>query len=129
METIKESGRGSKFIVKKSIFICSIFKVGTKEEAHIQIENIKLEFKKATHNAYAFRVGNPVNWEESSDDGEVKGTAGLPIMKILRNRELTNILVVVTRFYGGKKLGIGGLIRSYSNCASNLVDAIGVSQL
>ena len=129
MKTIKESGRSQKLIVKKSIFICTIITVQSKEEALSQLHKIKQEFRKATHNAYACRIGNPVNWEESSDDGEVKGTAGLPIMKILRSRDITNILVVVTRFYGGIKLGPGGLIKSYSASATNLIDAIGVKEL
>lgn len=87
------------------------------------------EFKKATHNAFAYRIGYPVEWEESSDDGEVKGCAGLPIMNILRNKEITNILVIVTRFYGGIKLGPAGLIRSYSHCATDLIDKIGTCEL
>ena len=129
MKTIKESGRGQKQKEKKSVFIGTIFAVKTKEEAQAALRKIQEEFPKATHNAYAFRVGSPVAWEESSDDGEVKGCAGRPIMNILRKRELTNLIVIVTRFYGGKKLGPGGLIRNYGKCAGNLIELIGVREV
>jgi len=129
MLTIKESGRGPKLTVKKSIFICTIFRINNIEEAKNLVDKTKNEFKKASHNAYAYRIGNPINWEESSDDGEVKGCAGLPIMNILKKQNLTNVLVIVTRFYGGINLGIGGLTRSYSKCAANLINVIGTIEI
>ena len=129
MKTIAESGRGPKIKIKKSIFIATIFRVVSKNDVEDHISKIQEEFKKATHNAYAYRIGNPVSWEESSDDGEVKGCAGKPIMNILQKQEITNTLVVVTRFYGGVKLGPGGLIRAYSKTASGLITAIGLENL
>jgi len=129
MKTIAESGRGPKIKIKKSIFIATIFRVVSKNDVEDHISKIQEEFKKATHNAYAYRIGNPVSWEESFDDGEVKGCAGKPIMNILQKQEITNTLVVVTRFYGGVKLGPGGLIRAYSKTASGLITAIGLENL
>ncbi|HUT79747.1 MAG TPA: YigZ family protein [Candidatus Bathyarchaeia archaeon] len=129
MKSIKESARGLKQIEKKSIFICTLFKISTKEEAEHYLQRIKIEFVKASHNAFAYRIGHPVTWEESSDDGEVKGCAGKPLMDILRKKELTNILVIVTRFYGGVNLGTGGLIRNYSKSALELIDKVGIIEL
>ena len=126
MKTIKESGRGPKQRDRKSVFIGTIYKIKTKEEAQEALQKVQEEFPKATHNAYAYRIGNPVGWEESGDDGEVRGCAGKPIMNILKKRELTNLIVVVTRFYGGVKLGPGGLIRNYAKCAANLIQSIGI---
>ena len=129
MKTIKESGRSQKLIVKKSVFISTIYKISNKDDAEHLLEKIKFEFRNATHNAYAYRVGNPILWEESSDDGEVKGCAGKPIIDLLRKRNLTNLLVVVTRFYGGIKLGPGGLIKNYTKSANELIDLIGLIDL
>lgn len=129
MHVVNESGRGSKYIMKKSIFIPTIYKIADKEQAEQLIKKTKDEFKKASHNAFAYRVGNPIEWEESSDDGEVKGCAGVPLMNLLKAQELTNTLIIVTRFYGGINLGAGGLIRSYSKCASELIIAIGKYEL
>jgi len=129
MKSVNESGRSQKLIVKKSIFICTIYKVSNKEEAVQFLAKVKTEFRNATYNAYAYRVGNPIQWEESSDDGEVKGCAGKPIIDLLRKQNLTNLLVVVTRFYGGIKLGPGGLIRNYLKSASDLIKLIGVEEL
>ncbi len=129
MKTINDSGRGPKIKIKKSIFITTIFHISSQDEAQQHLIKIQEEFRKATHNAYAFRLGNPISWEESSDDGEVKGCAGKPIMNILQKQELTNILVVVTRFYGGVKLGPGGLIRAYSKSAAGLIKIIGLKEL
>ena len=129
MQSIIESGRGPKYIVKKSIFIPTIYKITDKENAEQMIEATKEEYKKASHNAFAYRVGKPVEWEESSDDGEVKGCAGVPLMNLLKSQNLTNTLIIVSRFYGGINLGAGGLIRSYSKCASDLINAIGKSEI
>ena len=125
MKTISDSGRGLKNKIKKSIFITTIYHVSSQEEVQSHLLKIQEEFRKATHNAYAYRIGNPTLWEESSDDGEVKGCAGKPIMNILQKQEITNTLVIVTRFYGGVKLGPGGLIRAYSKSAAELIKIIG----
>ena len=129
MKTITESGRGPKVKIKKSIFISTIYHINSKEDVEASLSKVQEEFRKATHNAYAYRLGNPVTWEESYDDGEVKGCAGKPIMNILQKQQITNILVIVTRFYGGVKLGPVGLIRAYSHSASELISAIGLKEL
>lgn len=129
MNTINNSGRGLKNKIKKSIFITTIYQVSSQEEVQRYLIKIQEEFRKATHNAYAYRIGNPVSWEDSSDDGEVKGCAGKPIMNILQKQEITNTLAVVTRFYGGVKLGPGGLIRAYSKSAADLIKIIGLKEL
>ena len=124
MKTIKESGRGHKQKDRKSIFIGTAYKISSKEEARSALEKVRQEFPKATHNAFAYRIGVPVEWEECSDDGEVKGCAGKPLITILQKKELTNILIIVTRFYGGVKLGPGRLLRNYSQCAAKLLELI-----
>jgi putative IMPACT (imprinted ancient) family translation regulator len=127
--TLKDNGRGPKKREKKSIFICSAFTVKSKDEAKERIQQIRDEMPKASHHAYAYRLGAPLSWEDSSDDGEVKGCAGVPIMNILRNKELVNTLVIVTRFYGGINLGPSGLIKNYSKCALDLIEKIGLKPL
>ncbi|MHA1998713.1 MAG: YigZ family protein [Promethearchaeota archaeon] len=129
MNTIRESGRGGKIAIKKSTFICSIDKVSTPAGARKFLERVKKDIPRATHHAFAVRTGVPVNWEDSSDDGEPRGTAGSPIMAILRGRKITNVIVVVSRHYGGTKLGTGGLARAYSQAASNLINAIGLEKV
>ena len=129
MKTIKESARGSKLRMKKSIFFCSAWKATIVDDATAFLELVRKEFPKASHHAYSYRIGNPVTWEDSSDDGEPRGTAGSPIMTILQGMNLTNLAVVVTRFYGGVKLGPGGLIKAYSRCAKDLLDLIGTEEL
>lgn len=129
MRTIKESGRGEKIVAKKSRFFCSIYKVTTRQEAEDFLERMREEFPKASHHAYAYRLGSPVHWEDSSDDGEVRGCAGKPIMTILKRKKLTNLIVVVTRYYGGINLGSGGLIKNYSKCARQLIELIGTKKI
>jgi uncharacterized YigZ family protein len=129
MHTIKISAVGGELKIKKSKFICTAKEVDTKEEAIQFIKQVQKDNNKATHNAYAYRIGNPVLWEDSSDDGEPAGTAGVPIMSYLKGKGLTNVAVVVTRYYGGKKLGTGGLIRAYKGCAESLIDAVGIRAL
>ncbi|MBD3191797.1 MAG: hypothetical protein GF308_14215 [Candidatus Heimdallarchaeota archaeon] len=129
LRTIKASGRGQKLVDKKSRFFCSIYKVTSKEEAEDFLERIRKKFPKASHHAYAYRLGSPVHWEDSSDDGEVRGCAGKPIMTILKKKKLTNLIVVVTRYYGGINLGAGGLVKNYSKCALELIDIIGIKKI
>lgn len=106
--------------VKGSRFIASVRKVTTEEEAQATIEEIKKEFHDATHNCYAWKVGHAKKMRyRYSDDGEPNNTAGLPILKSIDNRKLSNILVVVTRYFGGVKLGTGGLIRAYSKATTD----------
>ena len=111
--SIKES-KTAKLKEKGSIFIAQAFPVSSEEEAKINIDEVKKEFFDATHHCFAFRIGK----DESevfrySDSGEPRGTAGKPILTAIQSRNLTDVLVVVTRYFGGVKLGTGGLSRAY----------------
>lgn len=106
----------TEIIEKKSKFITNLFYVETIEEAERIINQIKKKYFDAKHNCIAYRIvenGNIV--EKSNDDGEPTGTAGLPMLNILQKNNLSNVLVVVTRYFGGILLGTGGLVRAYSN--------------
>ncbi|MDR0899205.1 MAG: YigZ family protein [Lactobacillaceae bacterium] len=108
--------------IKKSRFIGEIFFVKSAEEIKPLIENVRSENSKATHVTYAYRVGFNQIQEGMSDDGEPQGTAGKPILKAIQGRNLTDVIVFVTRYFGGIKLGAGGLIRAYSNSALEVID-------
>ena len=111
--TAQSQGRGE-VVEKKSRFLAEIFPVGTEEEAAAILERVKKEYWDARHHCWAYIIrGNPP-CERMSDDGEPSGTAGKPILEVLRGKELTNILAVVTRYFGGTLLGTGGLVRAYT---------------
>lgn len=101
-------------IIKKSRFIGIVTPITSEEEIPMKLQQVKNQYKNATHYCFAYRIDNK---EKCSDDGEPSKTAGLPILNILKNLELTNILCIVIRYFGGIKLGAGGLIRAYSNTA------------
>lgn len=100
--------------IKKSKFICHINKVETVEEAQSFVDSIRKMHWDANHNVSAWRVGFSVPIERFSDDGELAGTAGMPVLEVLRKKNLTNCAVVVTRYFGGILLGAGGLVRAYT---------------
>lgn len=102
---------------KKSKFIGNVFQVKTEEEAIKNITSIKKKHYDATHNVFAYQIGKNYNIRKMSDDGEPSGTAGHPILDGLIKEKITNVLVVVTRYFGGTLLGTGGLIRAYSKAA------------
>ena len=115
--SIKENVQ-TEIVVKKSKFICNLIKIESQEEAEDYIRKIKKKYYDARHNCVAYRViENEQVVEKSSDDGEPSGTAGGPMLNILQKNNLGNILVVVTRYFGGILLGTGGLTRAYSNTA------------
>lgn len=114
--TIYEPSEDS-FIEKKSKFIGYISPVSTNEEAIAFIEKIKSMHRKATHNVYAY-VLRQDNISRYSDDGEPQGTAGMPVLDVIKKEGLTDVCVVVTRYFGGILLGGGGLVRAYSHSAS-----------
>lgn len=106
---------------KRSRFIARAKPVSTEQEAIDFIQSIKTEHWDATHNCYAYSVDDGVLYQRYSDDGEPQGTAGLPILEVIRKRELANVVVVVTRYFGGILLGAGGLVRAYGKaCAGSL---------
>ncbi|WP_150203033.1 YigZ family protein [Streptococcus constellatus] len=123
--TIKEDGQVQEEI-KKSRFICHIKRVTTEDEARNFIQAVKKEHYKATHNCSAFILGERSEMKRSSDDGEPSGTAGVPMLGVLENHQLTNVCVVVTRYFGGIKLGAGGLIRAYSSNVALAIKEIGI---
>ena len=123
--TIKEDGQIQEEI-KKSRFICHIKRVTTEDEARNFIQDVKKEHYKATHNCSAFILGERSEMQRSSDDGEPSGTAGVPMLGVLENQQLTNVCAVVTRYFGGIKLGAGGLIRAYSSNVALAIKEIGI---
>ena len=123
--TIKEDGQIQEEI-KKSRFICHIKRVTTEDEARNFIQDVKKEHYKATHNCSAFILGERSERKRSSDDGEPSGTAGVPMLGVLENQQLTNVCAVVTRYFGGIKLGAGGLIRAYSSNVALAIKEIGI---
>ena len=126
--TIKEDGQVQEEI-KKSRFICHAKRVYSEEEARDFITAIKKEHYKATHNCSAFIVGERSEIKRTSDDGEPSGTAGVPMLGVLENHNLTNVCVVVTRYFGGIKLGAGGLIRAYAGNVALAVKEIGIIEI
>ena len=113
-------------VISKSRFICSLKKVKTEEEAQEFIKAVKKEFWDATHNCSAYIIDE--QHQRSSDDGEPSGTAGMPMLGVLRKQELQQVAAVVTRYFGGIKLGAGGLVRAYSGAVAYTVDAAGLAQ-
>ena len=111
--SIKENVSGE-IIEKKSRFIANIFYIESESEAEDIIKEIKKEYYDARHNCFAYIIDRE-NISKFSDDGEPSGTAGVPILNILKGRNLSNILVIVTRYFGGTLLGTGGLVRAYSD--------------
>ncbi|MBW4829674.1 MAG: YigZ family protein [Clostridiaceae bacterium] len=103
--------------IKKSRFIGYAMPVETEDKAIKFIEEIKTKHRDATHNVYAYVLGGDNNIQRYSDDGEPSGTAGIPALEVIKKEDLRNIAVVVTRYFGGKKLGTGGLIRAYTKGA------------
>ncbi|MFS8971662.1 YigZ family protein [Streptococcus mitis] len=126
--TIKEDGQVQEEI-KKSRFICHVKRVYSEEEARDFITAIKKEHYKATHNCSAFIIGERSEIKRTSDDGEPSGTAGVPMLGVLENHNLTNVCVVVTRYFGGVKLGAGGLIRAYAGSVALAVKEIGIIEI
>nr|WP_295349357.1 YigZ family protein [uncultured Streptococcus sp.] len=115
--------------IKKSKFICHIKRVSSEEEARDFINAIKKEHYKATHNCSAFIIGEQSNIKRTSDDGEPSGTAGVPMLGVLEHHHITNSCVVVTRYFGGIKLGAGGLIRAYAGSVAQAVREIGLVEI
>lgn len=113
----------AEIVEKKSKFIATIFPINSKEEAENRISEIKKKYYDAKHNCYAYVVGNV---EKCSDDGEPSGTAGAPLLDLLKNKELTNVVVIVTRYFGGILLGTGGLVRAYTETAKKAIESTSI---
>ncbi len=120
--SIKENVK-VEIVVKKSKFICNLLIVNTQEEAENSIKQLKKKYFDARHNCIAYRVLEDEKIiEKSSDDGEPSGTAGGPMLNILQKNNLCNVLVVVTRYFGGILLGTGGLVRAYSDATLEAIN-------
>ena len=124
-KTIKGS-LNSEFELDKSIFITTAKHVETEEEALEFIEEIREKYKDATHNCTAYIINKTPVIKRYNDDGEPQGSAGLPMLSVLEKEEVTNVAVVVTRYFGGKLLGKGGLIRAYTK---GVADTVGPNAL
>ena len=111
----------TEYIIEKSRFISTIAPVTTEAEAQTFIQRISKEFWDATHNCTAYAIGPRQEQQRSSDNGEPSGTAGKPMLEVLKKTGITNVAVVVTRYFGGIKLGAGGLIRAYSHSVAKAV--------
>ena len=128
-KTIKENV-SAELVEKKSKFIANLFYIESREEAEDIIKMQKKKYYDARHNCYAFRVlGEDGIIEKSSDDGEPSGTAGAPMLNILSKMEITNVLVIVTRYFGGILLGTGGLVKAYSNSTKLALEKAEISML
>lgn len=123
--TIKQSGT-YEVVIQKSKFIAHFKRVETEEEAQAFIQAIKKEHWNANHNCSAYIIGERNEHQKANDDGEPSGTAGMPMLEVLRKRHLKDTVVVVTRYFGGIKLGGGGLIRAYGGTVSEGLDAVGI---
>lgn len=113
-------------VIKKSRFICNVARISNEEEARAFIEQVKANHRKATHHCFAYLVGDNDEVQRESDNGEPSGTAGVPILEALQLKHLHNVVAVVTRYFGGIKLGAGGLIRAYSNTTTGGIEVAGI---
>lgn len=120
--TVYEGGQGE-IIEKKSRFIATVKPVKTEEEALEFIESLKKKYWDATHNCFAYIIGGGTPLKRCSDDGEPSGTAGRPMLDVLEGESLSDVAVVVTRYFGGTLLGTGGLVRAYSGAVRAGLDA------
>ena len=129
MKTINKNV-SAEITVKKSKFIANIFKVNSEQEAKETIERMNKKYYDARHNCYAYIVeekGNTI--ERFSDNGEPSGTAGAPMLDILRNKKLSNIIIIVTRYFGGILLGTGGLVKAYTDASTEALNKSEIIEL
>ncbi|OAR27264.1 YigZ family protein [Streptomyces sp. ERV7] len=111
--------------VNRSRFLCALAPAATEQEAQDFVARVRREHPTATHNCFAYVIGADASVQKASDDGEPGGTAGVPMLQMLTRREVRYAVAVVTRYYGGVKLGAGGLIRAYGGAVGEALDALG----
>lgn len=121
MKTIQNT-TSNEIVINKSIFITHLFRVNTIDEVNQALQAIRKKYYDATHNCYAYILGTNSEIQKASDDGEPQKTAGMPMLDVLKKREMTNILAITTRYFGGILLGAGGLIRAYSSSVSEALN-------
>lgn len=122
--TIAKNGQ-AELIIKKSRFIAEVARVTNEDEAQAFISTIRQKYPKANHHCFAYQIGLNHDIQRMSDDGEPSGTAGSPILEVLEKQNLANTICVVTRYFGGIKLGAGGLIRAYGSTTAAAIKAVG----
>lgn len=125
--TIQQTG-SHELVIKKSRFICHLARVQTEADAQAFIAQVRKLHYKASHNVPAFLLGDTDAIQRANDDGEPSGTAGVPMLQTLQQMGLHDVCAVTTRYFGGVKLGAGGLIRAYANSVSEAVHAVGIVQ-
>ncbi|WP_406413554.1 YigZ family protein [Streptomyces halstedii] len=111
--------------INRSRFLCALAPAATEEEAQAFVARVRAEHPGATHHCYAYVIGADASVQKASDDGEPGGTAGVPMLQMLLRREVRYAVAVVTRYYGGVKLGAGGLIRAYGGAVGEALDSLG----
>lgn len=126
--TIKEKASAEQ-IIEKSRFIAYVDRAETREEAEQFIASIREQHKSARHNVPAFVIGESGQLQWASDDGEPQGTSGIPVLNTITGRNLTNVVMVITRYFGGIKLGTGGLMRAYTGTAREALDKAGICEV
>lgn len=128
MRTVRGPGV-HELLIQRSRFRCALSPAASTEQATAFIDAVRRDHWSATHNCTAFRIGPHGEQQRSSDDGEPAGTAGVPMLQVLVHREVTDTVAVVTRYFGGVKLGAGGLVRAYGRCVAEALDAVGLLDL
>lgn len=123
MNSIKEKIE-NEVVIKKSRFVALAYPVNTDVEANEILKKVKKEHFNANHHTYAYIIGDTGRVQKASDDGEPTRTAGFPILEVLHKHNLTNMILIVVRYFGGIKLGAGGLIRAYSSSASEVIKLV-----
>lgn len=113
----------NEIIINKSRFITILYSIDDVSKIPVILNNLKKEYKDATHYCYCYIIGN---LKRANDDGEPSHTAGMPMLNVLENKKLNNILAVVIRYFGGIKLGAGGLVRAYTNSVSNALEKVNI---
>lgn len=119
----------SEIVEKKSRFIATVRPVKTEEEARAFIDELKKKYWDATHNVFAYQIGERNEIQRFSDDGEPQGTAGMPVLNVLKGEDVKDTAIVVTRYFGGTLLGTGGLVRAYGKAAKEGLLAAGIAEM
>jgi uncharacterized YigZ family protein len=123
--TVKKYGE-NEIVIERSRFIAYVSRAESEEEAQLFIQTIKKKHWDATHNCSAYIIGENNHIQKANDDGEPSGTAGVPILEVLKKKNLKDTVVVITRYFGGIKLGAGGLIRAYGKATSEGIKTAGI---
>lgn len=122
-------GAEKEIVINKSRFIGHVTPVSSEEEAKAFVDEIKKKHRTATHNVPVYLLGEDHGIQKYSDDGEPSGTAGVPILNMLKNEGITDVAIVITRYFGGVKLGTGGLVRAYTQSAKEALDEAKVIEM